>query len=245
MTETKDEEKAREARARGNLFPGIELPDFICPCCGRRLNAEFCEYYKVLKSIAVKRAWELKGDKGWREKTTANMRSLNERRLGRDKVTEARTEARKKNAAVAASAFLEERRKWQEEAANSPEARRKLRAHIISRMAHGIEKAYEKMKPLLVNMAHGALFTPQDFRIRGEISTPGEIMAYVAKSRLMRGKTLYKMNRVMGDGRQMGVIYVHKPSNGLNSAGVWVYGVAIPDDIPDIPEEAVKYSQQQ
>ena len=251
MTEKKDKDielekdREREAIARGGMFPGIELPDFICPCCGKRLNAEFCDYYRVLKGLAVKRAWEIKGDSsGWREKTSTNMKSINEKRRGTDKATEARTVARKKNAAVASKAFLEERRKWQEEAATNPDARRKLRAHIISRMAHGIERAYERMKPLLVNMAHGALFTVGDFKIRGEVSTAEEIMAYVAKTRSLSGKTLYKMNRVMEDGKLVGAIYVHKPSNGLNSASLWVYGIAIPDDIPDVPEEAVKYGGQ-
>ena len=236
-TDKSQEEKDRIASVRGGMFPGIELPDFICPCCGKLLTAEWIEHYKAIKKIALKRAWEVKGD-SWREAVRDNFRKANEKRNQKFRErTEAQVAARKKNAAIAAQVSLEHRRQLQEEAVKSPEARKRLRAHLMVRLRNELSKKYMAVKPLLADIEKGCVIAPRKDRIT-LVSSTEDVRAYMAASVRLSGNTLYKMNMVMDDGRRFGAIYV-RTSQNANSAALWVYEVPIPDDIPDVPDEAM------
>ncbi len=223
----------------------VNMLEFRCPCCGEVINASFIDFYEALHSFIAKEFWENGGKRAEqaRRATAKNQVRVAKRYKFNSRprnFSEETLEFRREQGKRIGEASAERRRKISEQAEHDIDANRQMRKHVIARANHKLEKLYTTLKPVLRQIQGGAIIRSREKILQKEIANVDELMAFISTSRLYKDKQIYKLNAVMKDGKAFGQLMFN--NNYYIQTGHYVYGVAIPDSIPDLPDTLTKYA---
>lgn len=221
--------------------------DFRCPHCGESLNEEFINFYGQLRVLIAKDAWA-NDDGSHREaarRALVKARAI-QKSMGYPPhpVTEAERVLRVAHGKRMGALMVERRKELSATAGNDINASRQLRKPVLIRIQNKLRMKYALMKPILSQVTGGCVVTATHKQKFMEVADEQALNEFLASSKLLKDKEMYKV--AMEDNEVLfGVIMFRVPSTGKNTAAFYVYGLPIPDSIPDLPDTLMKFRPMQ